>query len=129
MNARMKHATTLYVLGRWEEASAVFQELDEVGFDPAVVTGFLGLLAARQGDQAGVDRADRYYASRQGRAAGWATHWRARIAATAGDKARAVEFLRQAFRMGWPYWWQQVQFDYQSLRGYPPFEEFLRPKG
>jgi hypothetical protein len=129
LDSQEKHGTMLYILGRWDEATAVFQELDEAGYHPGFVTGFLGLLAARRGDQAGVDGADQYYASRRGRAAGWATHWRARIAATAGDKARAVEFLRQAFQQGWPYWWQQAQFDFRSLRGYPPFEEFLRPKG
>jgi DNA-binding SARP family transcriptional activator len=129
LNARLKHGTALYLLGRETGAFSVFRELEEAGFEPGVVTGFLGLLAARRRDQAGIDRADQYYASRGGRAAPWATHWRARIAAVAGEEARAVEFLRQAFRMGWAYWWQQSQFDYQSLRGYPPFEEFMRPKG
>ena len=58
------------------------------------------------------------------------TFWRAAIAAQLGDKELAIRLLRQAMQEG-----RGVGFDMhrstelQSLRGYPAFEEILRPKG
>jgi len=58
------------------------------------------------------------------------TFWRAAIAAQLGDKALAVRLLRQSMQEG-----RGVGSDmhrrteFQSLRGYPAFEEILRPKG
>lgn len=64
-------------------------------------------------------------------------YWRARIAARAGDKERAVLLLRQALAGGlWFGGFQSPTFDYgrnepefAPLRGYAPYEELLRPKG
>jgi hypothetical protein len=57
-------------------------------------------------------------------------YWQARIAAVLGEHELAVTKLREALDQG-----MQVSeafhrdFDLQSLRGYEPLEELLRPKG
>ena len=52
------------------------------------------------------------------------------FAAIEGDKARAVELLRQAFSEGRAFDAGRHTALYADfLRGYPPFEEWLRPKG
>jgi len=59
-----------------------------------------------------------------------ATYWRAAIAAQLGDKEGAVELLRQAIREGQGVGTEVHRLtEFQLLRGYPPFEEILRPKG
>jgi tetratricopeptide (TPR) repeat protein len=64
-------------------------------------------------------------------------YWRARIAARAGDKERAVGLLRQAVAAGlWFGGFNSPSFDYgrsepefAPLRGYAPYDELVRPRG
>ena len=60
-----------------------------------------------------------------------ATVWRAYIAAALGDREQAVELLREAFDQGGTGfmggWHRTGQL--QPLRDYPPYQEFMRPKG
>lgn len=52
------------------------------------------------------------------------------IAARLGEKARAVDLLKQAADRGVPLamgWYSDP--DLEDLRGYPPFEALMRPKG
>jgi tetratricopeptide (TPR) repeat protein/TolB-like protein len=70
-------------------------------------------------------------------ARGLPQYWRARLAARAGDKPRAVELLRQAVAGGlWLGGFQSPTFDYgrgepefAGLRGYEPYEQLIKPKG
>jgi tetratricopeptide (TPR) repeat protein len=65
---------------------------------------------------------------------GYPAYWRARIAARAGDKARAVELLRLAVSRG--LWFGDFQSpsvdlgraepEFASLRGYEPYEALLK---
>ena len=61
---------------------------------------------------------------------GGPTRRRARIAAVLGDRQEAVALLRRAYREGARYGLSFL-FDpeYDSLRDYEPFLEFMRPKG
>jgi hypothetical protein len=60
---------------------------------------------------------------------GGLTRWRASIAAALGHKARAVSLLQQAYEEGESYFlWTHRAVDLESLRGYPPFEAFVKPK-
>lgn len=64
-------------------------------------------------------------------------YWRARLAARAGDKARAVELLRLAIGRG--LWfgdfrssaleYGRIEPEFAILRGYAPFDQLLKPKG
>jgi len=94
------------------------------------------ILAARRGDRA---LASRLLAANDStlRGAGaqelvWATSAHARVAALLGDRETAMSYLRQAmahlaFDMEGIVLHTDIDFD--SLRDYPPFVEFLRPKG
>jgi hypothetical protein len=123
----MVFGRALYYQDRLAEASELFEGLQIEGSDDGMIHGYQGLLAARRGDREEAERVAQWFAAR--RADGWTTHWRARIAATQGDRGLAVRLLRQAFEEGWPYWWQNVIPEYASLRGYEPFEEFMKVVG
>jgi TolB-like protein len=64
---------------------------------------------------------------------GYGYHWymHARTALLAGDRTRAIELLRRVLRL--PYFvtpaWLRIDPSWDALRGYPPFEELLKPKG
>ena len=55
---------------------------------------------------------------------------RARIAAALGDRERAVELLRGSLARGHWYTWLDLRAvpEFESLRGYAPFDELVRPK-
>ncbi len=64
---------------------------------------------------------------------GQALYWRACIAALLGERDTAVDLLARALDAGYVY---QVRFldahvepSFVALRGYPRFQELLRPKG
>jgi tetratricopeptide (TPR) repeat protein/TolB-like protein len=124
-------AQSLELLGRYDEAQPLMHGL--AAEDPSNVDyrGGLGVLAARQGDQAEARRIDetlatlsRHYLS------GVHTYYRAQIAAVLGDRERAVALLRDALAQGAADPWDHLHSEpaFASLRGYPPFDEVLRPK-
>jgi tetratricopeptide (TPR) repeat protein len=61
-------------------------------------------------------------------------YYQATIAARLGDREEAVRLLKEArsaygdFVPGF-FPWMHIDPDLASLRGYPPFEELLKPKG
>ncbi|MFH1765981.1 MAG: protein kinase, partial [Gemmatimonadota bacterium] len=113
-------------LERWDEAQVVAEELVSRNPSNQLFLAFLGGTAAQKGQRAeaqGIDQ--RLAAMGEG-----TTHNRACIAAALGEKDRAVELLEQAFQEGWRYSINlHADPSLKPLRGYPPFEEFLRPKG
>ncbi|CAN5336199.1 hypothetical protein BH09GEM1_BH09GEM1_27150 [soil metagenome] len=54
---------------------------------------------------------------------------RARIWTLLGNKERAMSLLLDAYATGAVFPIPEHEMDYESLRDYPPFKEFLRPKG
>ena len=61
---------------------------------------------------------------------GWPTLWRAFLAAELGERDEAVRLLNLAYREGMPHGvWLRTAVFLESLRGYPPFERFIEPKG
>jgi DNA-binding SARP family transcriptional activator len=93
--------------------------------------GLLGILRAKQGDRPEVERISEFLATLDPAASnGQNQVWQARIAAQLGEKEKAVELLEQAME---EEWWlgDNLHRDVfmKPLRGYPAFEEFLRPKG
>ena len=54
----------------------------------------------------------------------------AQAAAHLGDKAGAVRFLREAYRLGLPHGsYVFTRWDLTPLEGYKPFEDLMHPKG
>ena len=63
---------------------------------------------------------------------GYRTFERARIAGALGDLEQAMALLQESFEYGasWVRWpLLHSDFDFESLHDYPPFQEFLRPRG
>jgi DNA-binding SARP family transcriptional activator/TolB-like protein len=129
--SRFQLGRSLYSADRWEHSRAVFDRLLSEGYEPHIVRGDIGLAAARLGDRALAEQMIEWYGEwnrEHPRNGGWATQWRARIAAALGDRDDAVRFLRQAHAEGWAHTpWDHRNEEYENLRGYVAFEELMRP--
>jgi len=127
----------LYLCERWSEAQEVYSalavdypgetRLTGVGWTTSY-PGFVGSAAARQGDRDGALAAlVRLEACRHPR--GFCVYYRARIEALLGNRDRALQLLREAFAQGVVYGVRTHRDpDFAGLRGYPPFEELIRPR-
>jgi serine/threonine protein kinase/DNA-binding SARP family transcriptional activator/tetratricopeptide (TPR) repeat protein len=129
--ARVGLAMTLYQAERWEEARASFEELATAVPGDVTVQGYLGFLAARSGDQ---DEAMRISNQLAGMANpydfGRDIYLQACIAAQLGDLDRAMVLLREAYARGRSFGITlHRDMDLEPLRDYPPFQEFIEPKG
>ena len=122
----------LYAAERWEEARAVYVGLRRADSMNVDFLGGLGASEARLGHRVEAEAlAGRLAAINRG------PYWRARIAALLGDRDGAVALLRQAIAQGISCavrWGPGIEdchreMDFESLRGYAPFDELLRPKG
>jgi tetratricopeptide (TPR) repeat protein len=93
--------------------------------------GYLGTLAARRGDRDEAMRiGDRLSQLNDPYNHGHHLYWQSCIAAQLGDKERAMMLLRDAFSQGRSFdLWLHRDMDLEPLWDYPPFMEFLRPKG
>lgn len=133
--ARELLASLMYLRERWSEAEGLWVALEEdaEGVELTRATGSRGAAAARMGDRAGAEDAIQRLAtlgSSVPAALEQTNLYRARIAAVLGDRDRAVDLLRRAFAAGQPFGiWVHRDLDLESLRGYPPFEELVEPKG
>jgi GNAT superfamily N-acetyltransferase len=102
--------------------------------DSAYLLGQLGCLAARQGRREEALRYSTQLAelSRRPYMYGLPAYHRAKIAARLGEREVAVRLLQEARMAGHSnalHWWMHRDPDLASLRGYPPFEQLLKPKG
>lgn len=124
--------------GRYDEALKAVDVLERrtPGFSSIVGARALILTAAGRVDEAQpLIRQLETWDERNAR--GVPDYWRARLAARAGDKARAVELLRLAIGRG--LWfgdfrssaleYGRLEPEFAALRGYAPFEQLLKPKG
>jgi hypothetical protein len=121
----------LYWDEQWEEARDEFVQLMTENPDNLSYNGYLGVASARLGDVDAASRiSDELAALDRPYLRGSNTRWRARIAAVLGNGQQSVELLRQSFNEGSAYAIDlHRNMDYESLRDYPAFQEFLRPKG
>jgi tetratricopeptide (TPR) repeat protein len=122
---------TLYLAGHWEEARAIFAELAEAHPGSLDAGGHLGVIAARLGDHAEARRIDALLAGiDRPFLHGAHTYWRARIAAVAGERERAVQLLRDSFTQGRPFGATlHTEMDFEPIRDHPAYRELVRPKG
>ena len=124
-------ALAYYQQEAWPEARRLFEGLALETPDDVNVNGFLGVLAARRGERAAALRIGEVL---EGMAAandfGREAYWQACIAAQLGYTERAMVLLRQAYAEGRPFTiLVHRDMDLEPLHGYPPFEDFLEPKG
>lgn len=127
---RRSRAITLYLLERWEEARVIFAEL--LAEDPQndETLGYVGSIMARTGEAEDAVRLSRELENLdQPYLWGSNTRERARIAALLGDRDGAVRLHAQAHREGLQYSVDlHRDVDLESLRGFAPYEEFMRPR-
>jgi predicted Zn-dependent protease len=131
---RFERAETYYAAGYADSARAIAADLARAHPRNEQYAGLLGVLAAQRGDRAEAARLDRLLVTLErplGR--GQAFYWRACITALLGERDTAVDLLSRALDAGYVY---QVRFldahvepSFVALRGYPRFQELLRPKG
>jgi tetratricopeptide (TPR) repeat protein len=140
---RFALAFALYYADEWaealpiaEELVAEFHDVQRGGVRTLDVTNYLGLLGvirARLGDREGaLDISERLAAMDTDEFLDLdnRTAWRAQIAALLGEHAEAVRLLQEKARQGWVYVpWLHHYAALEPLRDYPPFQEFMRPKG
>ncbi|MBI5267118.1 MAG: hypothetical protein HY851_07795 [candidate division Zixibacteria bacterium] len=132
---RAAYALTLYCARRWDKAKVIYEELaQKVPRDSAGGRGhgyMVGLIAARQGDKVKAMEVSEWLKSiKEPYQYGGLTYQRACIAAILGDKAQAVALLKECFLQGAQYGIElHRDFNLESLWDYPPFIEFLKPKG
>ena len=113
---------------RLEEAWAAGESNLLVHPDGARDLGYMAALAARSGDRDGSSEFLQRLESSGAhpRSILWA---RALVAAQLGEHDEAVRLLRQAVANGLKHNAQFLHdFFLEDLRGYPPFEEFIKPK-
>jgi tetratricopeptide (TPR) repeat protein len=121
----------LYLGERWAEAESVFESLAADTASMVVALGYLGSIAARSGDREEATRwSEELERVQMPYLRGVNTRGRARIAALLGDRDEAVQLLRRAFSEGVGYGlWLHTDMDLESLRGYAPYQELVKPKG
>jgi tetratricopeptide (TPR) repeat protein len=126
----LQRASTLYSLGRAPEAIAAIDSVLAAPAPPADALGLRGVLAARRGDTRRAEELSRRLAALpRVYSFGVPTVWRARIAAAQGNRDSAVALLRTSFAEGREYdVWLHRDQELAALRGYPPYEELVRPK-
>ena len=128
---RYGYGLTLYYARRWEEAKSIFEKFAKEAPDNIQYQGYLGCMAARQGDREKALKASEWLKNlKQPYLRSEHTYYRACIAAILGEKDQAVALLKESFLQGFGYNIHfHGNFDFESLWDYPPFIELLEPKG
>ena len=125
------YASSLYLAHRWREAETVFQRVASLHPGNGFYAGFVAAAAFQAGD----DQVARQILGKLEKATvvngpGGDKRWVARLIAMRGDRERAVTLLRETFREGQEYNVSLHTEPYlDSLRGFKPFEELMRPRG
>jgi DNA-binding SARP family transcriptional activator/TolB-like protein len=124
-------ARTFYHAGQWAEARTLLKDLAAEQPASIGVLGQLGVIAARQGEQAEASRISAMLAApAQPHSRGTDTLWRARIAAQLGQHDQAVRLLREALSQGVGHgMWLHTDPDFAALRDDRAFKELVRPGG
>ncbi len=124
-------ANMYYIRERWEDARSLFEELASGAPTDVNLRGFLGVLAARRGDsEAASVISESLTGTAPPRDFGRDTYWQACIASLSGDLEQAIVLLREAYAQGRPFAiYLHRDMDLEPLRGYPPYRQFVEPKG
>jgi DNA-binding SARP family transcriptional activator/tetratricopeptide (TPR) repeat protein len=126
--ARLSHY--LYLAGDWDAAQRLAAEIAAQDTSDWDSRALLARLAARRGDRAEAELVSQKLVTiHEPYLFGFTTRARADVAALLGKREEAVALLRQALAEGFPWVYElHIDPDLESLRGYPPYEELLRPQ-
>ena len=129
-STRLAIAQALYVAEDWTEAGKLLSGLMKEHPDNRVYVALSGAISARTGDRATAAKRAAALAEEASESGGAVELRRAQLAALMGDKEQAVAFLRNGFARGLPMsLGLHRQLDFESLRGFPPFDALMKPKG
>jgi tetratricopeptide (TPR) repeat protein len=128
---RFDYGITLYEVRKYQQARTTFEELVSDSSESIDYNAYLGCVAARMGDKAKAKEVSEWIGNlKRPYLFGTPSYCRACIAAILGDKEQAINFLKESAQRGktdWMLWHHDV--DLESLWDYPPFKEFMKPKG
>jgi hypothetical protein len=125
------YASALYLAHRWRESEKMFQHDAQRYPGNGFHAGFVAAAAFQAGDKQTFDRiVEQLEAATAPGAPGGDNGWLGKLSGMRGDRERAVRLLRQNLTEGRDYNIIMHAEPYlDPLRGYPPFEELMRPKG
>jgi serine/threonine-protein kinase len=126
--ASVARAKAWYLASAVDSAAAVLRTLPR---DSVTLTSiaYVALFDAQRGDTTGARLvADSLAGTHPKWDLGQTTYWRAAILARLGDKAQAVQLLRDATRQGQTMISWHADETLASLRGYRPFEALITPQ-
>jgi tRNA A-37 threonylcarbamoyl transferase component Bud32/tetratricopeptide (TPR) repeat protein/TolB-like protein len=122
--------TIAFADGRLADARHLFETLAARDGTNLDARGALGAIAAREGRRTDADAADKWLASlSRPSLTGANTLWRARIAAAAGQREKAVSLLRQTFDEGRHRRVAHADPYLNGLHDYAPFRALMAPEG
>ncbi len=126
---RFSLAQSLYDAEEWTEAGAMVTALNTEQPGRSAYVGLAGAIAARMGDRGSAMKHAVALGQLASEPDGLVELRRAQLAALVGQKEQAVELLRDAFARGlYMSLFVHRQMDFESLRGYAPFDELMKPK-
>ncbi len=122
------YALALYSAERWLEAKVIFARLADTYPDKIRYQGYLGSLAARNGDLGEAQQVMQKLRSvERPYLFGYHTYWQACLASVLGKKDEAMLLLHRAFEQGHKFGLSiHLDKDLEPLKDYPPFIELLR---
>ena len=128
---RSSLALWLYYAGSWNEAKDLYEGLVEEYPNSLTYLGYFGGSAARIGDrELALEVSQRIEQLERPYDIGGKSIWRSRIAAALGLRGEAVRLLRQAHAEGARYGIGIHRYpEFETLRGFGPYEELMEPKG
>ncbi|MGH9199968.1 MAG: protein kinase domain-containing protein [Vicinamibacterales bacterium] len=127
---RLALAQSLYTAEEWPEAGKAIAALLKEQPANTLYVALAGAIAARMGDRALASKHAATLSQAPSTPGGAIELRRAQLAALLGEREQAVELLRSAFARGLSMSTAlHRQMDFESLRGYAPFDELMKPKG
>ena len=122
-------AQSLYVAEQWTEASAIASALRREQPKSVAYAALSGAVAARMGNREAALRHAATLEQSPSEPGGVTELRRAQLAALLGQREQAVALLRDAFARGLSMSTAlHRQMDLESLRGFAPYDELLKPK-
>ena len=123
-------ARAQYQRGEWAGADSIFRALSDAHPERAIFLAWVGLTAAQRGDTVGAERVSATLASMKAPYLhGANTLARARIAAVLGRREESVRLVEQSRAEGAQIEELHLDSELLVLRGYPPFDDLVRPAG